>query len=85
MASDLIGYLIGIMVTLALFTLVQLMAGIWWASTISTTLNFIKSGLEGVTKSIDDEQLRREKQIGKLWERLDEQRILIEQKVNKNG
>lgn len=44
--------LIGICITLFIFLIGQLVAGIWWASKITTTLTYVQKTMEVMAKSI---------------------------------
>jgi len=71
---------LGAIITLFVFLLAQLIAGVWWASKMSTTLLFIKEQMDALVKAnagyvtIADHAKdigHLEKSLDAVWERLD--------------
>ena len=70
--------------------LAHALASVWWASKVTTTLDFMaktvdgavrdwKTGKDGLYEHIDKELERRDSEIKTLWKRVDEQRNDITQ------
>ena len=71
---------LGAIITLFVFLLAQLIAGIWWASKMSTTLIFIKEQVDALVRSStgfvtvvehSKDVGRLEKSMEAIWKRLD--------------